>query len=53
MDMQPSGPLVDYYPFDALEQASYLLFNSDEAFESIDDIEDSKLLDYITAIVGR
>ena len=39
MDMQPSGPLVDYYPFNALEQASYLLFNSDEAFDSIDNIE--------------
>ena len=52
LDSNPSGPLDDYYPFDENDQATYLIFNEDEAFDSITRIEDSKFKDYITQIIG-
>jgi len=42
MDIDPSGPLDDYFPFDEQERATYLMFNSDQAFESITEIEESQ-----------
>jgi len=42
MDIDPSGPLDDYFPFDDQERATYLMFNSDQAFESITEIEESQ-----------
>ena len=47
MDINPSGPLNAYFPFEEGEEATYMLFNSDEAFDSITDIEDSQLAEYI------
>ena len=35
MDIDPSGPLVEYFPFDENERATYLLFDPDQAFETI------------------
>ena len=35
LDMNPSGPLQNYYPFDETEYATYLLFNNDAEFDSI------------------
>ena len=43
MDISPSGPLNEYFPFKEDEEATYMLFNSDEAFDSITEIEDSQL----------
>ena len=43
----------NYYPFAEGEEATYLLFNSDEAFESITNIEESQLAQYITQTLGQ
>ena len=52
LDMNPSGPLQNYYPFSETEYATYLLFNNDAEFDSITDIGDSKFRDYIETIIG-
>ena len=52
MDMNPSGPLSDYFAFKESDKATYLLFNNDEAFDTIVDVKDSKFKSFIESVVG-
>ena len=53
MDVDPSGPLDDYYPFDEVEQPQYLLFNNDEEFDSIVNIEESVFKVFVEQIISN
>ena len=66
IDIDPSGPLKEYFVTqrrkdditeegeeEYLDYATYLVFNNDEAFDSITNVEDSEFKSYVTNIVGR
>ena len=52
LDMAPSGDINEFYPFVSVEQATYLLFNPDEAFESIQRVHESSLAGLIEQVIG-
>ena len=53
MDIQPSGPLNEYYQFEAKEQATYILFNDevDVVFSEITAEDDTQFKQYLTQII--
>ena len=60
MDIEPSGPLSEYFQYEETDEATYLFFQEDEAYkEAFDqylDIElsimDSVLKDVILQVIG-
>ena len=52
MDMNPSGPLSDYFAFKESDKATYLLFNNDDAFDTITNVEESQFKSFIESVVG-
>ena len=48
IDVDPSGSVQEYFNLDQENMPTHLLFNSDEAFESRENIDDSEFKEYIT-----
>ena len=67
LDIDPSGPLNEFFVTKKrkddvseegdqeyqLDYATYLVFNNDEAFDSITDVENSEFKSFVKNIVGR
>ena len=52
MDIDPSGALDEYFPFDEEERATYLIFNPDQAFDTITDVKDSIFVDLVRQVIS-
>ena len=50
MDLNPSGTLTQYYPFEEDDQASYMLFNTNSDGEA-DYGKDSQFRQFLTQII--
>ena len=65
LDIDPSGPLDEFFVTkkrkddvtdegeEYRDYATYLVFNNDEAFDSITNVEESEFKAYVKNIVGR
>lgn len=51
-DIDPSGPLDEYFVFDASDFPFQMLFQSDEIFESRENLEQSAFKEYAEQIIG-